>query len=163
MVFFIGLLVASAFVVVAIGIAMSEPAGLGAVMATACVGLGVVAVVIALRYGPTYDVWQQGLSGQASLARATQDRMIKIQEAEADKESAVLNAEAEVSRAEGAAKANKILMEGLGSPENYLRWKWIEMLQHTTNSVNREIIYAPAGGMLPLTEAGRAVAPGAKP
>lgn len=37
---------------------------------------------------PQYNVWQQGLSGQAALAKATQDRQIKIQEAQAMEEAA---------------------------------------------------------------------------
>ena len=39
---------------------------------------------------PHYKVWQQRLEGEAELARASQNRQIKIREAEALKDAAVL-------------------------------------------------------------------------
>ncbi len=109
-----------------------------------------------MRWKPEYDVWQQGLEGQAALARATQDRQIKVQEAEAARDSAKLLAEAEVIRSRGAAEANKIMQEGLGGPENFLRWKYISMLDEGKGGAQREIIYVPMDGVLPITEATRA-------
>ena len=42
-----------------------------------------------IAYGyPNYLVWQQGKQGEAALAKATQDRQIKVQEAEAELEAA---------------------------------------------------------------------------
>lgn len=57
----------------------------------------VVIVFFALfLYGcPKYNVWQQGLAGQAELAKAEQNRKIAVQEAEAKKESAKALAEAD--------------------------------------------------------------------
>lgn len=52
---------------------------------------------------PQYNVWQQGLSGQAELARAEQNRQIKIQEAKAAEDSAKHLASAEIARAHGVA------------------------------------------------------------
>ena len=48
---------------------------------------------------PKYLVYQQALKGEAELARAQQNRQIKIQEAMALKESAKMLAEAEIERA----------------------------------------------------------------
>ncbi len=71
--------------------------------------------------------------------------------------------EAEVTRAKGAAEANKIMQEGLGGPENFLRWKYISMLDEGKGAAQREIIYVPMNGVLPITEASRAtVAPQSK-
>lgn len=71
-------------------------------------------VTIALMWGlPNYSVYQQNLEGEAELARATQNRQIAIQEAQAKKESAQHLADAEVIRAAGVAKANKIIGESL--------------------------------------------------
>jgi regulator of protease activity HflC (stomatin/prohibitin superfamily) len=121
--------------------------------------------IAALMYGcPHYNVWQQELSGRAEFARAEQNRRIKVEEAKASLESAKLNAQAEIERAKGAAQANKELIEGLGGPENYLRWRYIMMLEsNDSKGVQREVIYTPAGGMFPITEAGRAVTPAQQP
>ena len=62
---------------------------------------------------PQYLVWQQGLSGQAALAKATQDRQIKIQEAQAMEEAAKHFKLAEITRAEGHAKAVEIVGQAL--------------------------------------------------
>jgi len=109
---------------------------------------------------PYYNVWQQELTGRAEFARAEQNRRIKVEEARAALESAKLNAQAEVERAKGAALANKELIEGLGGAENYLRWRYIMMLEsNEAKGIQREVIYTPSGGMFPITEAGRAVTP----
>jgi regulator of protease activity HflC (stomatin/prohibitin superfamily) len=106
-------------------------------------------------YGcPKYEVWQQGLKGEAELARAEQNRKIKIQEAEAEKASASLKADAEVERAKGVAEANRILADGLKGHEEYLRYLWIEKV---ANNANREIIYVPTEASLPVLEAGKTV------
>jgi regulator of protease activity HflC (stomatin/prohibitin superfamily) len=104
-------------------------------------------------YGcPKYEVWQQGLKGEAELARAEQNRKIKIQEAEAEKAAASLKADAEVERAKGVAEANRILADGLKGHEEYLRYLWIEKV---ANNANREIIYVPTEASLPVLEAGK--------
>lgn len=109
---------------------------------------------------PYYNVWQQELTGRAEFARAEQNRRIKVEEAKAALESAKLNAQAEIERAKGAAQANKELIAGLGGPENYLRWRYIMMLEsNEAKGIQREVIYTPSGGMFPITEAGRAVTP----
>ncbi len=105
-------------------------------------------------YGcPKYNVWQQDLEGQAELARAAQNRKIRVQEAEAKKESATLEAEAEVLKATGLAKANAILGESLKGEygEKYLRYLWITSLEHTKD----QIIYVPTEAGLPILEAQR--------
>ncbi|MTD92858.1 membrane protease subunit [Hyphomicrobium sp. xq] len=128
-----------------------------------CLMLFVGSVAGCMRYGPEYSVWQQGMSGQAELARAEQNRQIKTTEARASLESAKLNAQAEVERAKGAAEANRVLADSLGGPDRYLRWRWIMMLETNERAgSHREIIYAPTDGNLPMTEAGRAVAPPAE-
>jgi len=46
---------------------------------------------------PRYSVWQQEMSGRAELAKAEQNRQIRIQEAKALKESAEFQAQAEIT------------------------------------------------------------------
>lgn len=109
-----------------------------------------IGLVIGGAWGcPRYHVWQQGLVGQAELKRAEQNRQIKIQEAEALKDSASHLAEAEKIRAQGVADANKIIGESLQQNEAYLRYLWIQGL-HDGSS---EVIYIPTEANLPLLEA----------
>ena len=103
---------------------------------------------------PQYNVWQQGLAGEAELARAEQNRQIRIEAAKAKKEAAKYDAEAEVERANGVAKANKIIADSLGGAEGYLRWRYIEMLQETGGK-GRETIYIPTEAAMPIMEAQR--------
>lgn len=111
-----------------------------------------ILIVVATIYGyPQYKVWQQRLAGQAELARAEQNRKIAIQEAEAKKESARALAEAEVIRAEGVAKANRIIGESLRGNESYLRYLWIQ----TLNDNPQNVIYIPTEAGLPILEAGK--------
>ena len=113
--------------------------------------IAILVVLVGLLYGiPKYQVWQQGLKGQAELARAEQNRKIAVQEAEAKKDSAKALAEAEVIRAEGIAKANRIIGDSLKENEAYLRYLWIQAL--TENQ--QDVIYVPTEAGLPILEAG---------
>jgi len=108
-------------------------------------------------YGcPKYDVWQQGLKGQAELARAEQNRQIKVNEAMALKESATFRADAEIERARGVAGANKIIGQSLKGEEGekYLRYLFVDMLRETGGD-GRETIYLPTEAGLPILEANR--------
>jgi regulator of protease activity HflC (stomatin/prohibitin superfamily) len=101
--------------------------------------------------GPQYGVYSQRLEGEAELAKATYSKQVAIQEANAKKESAVALAEADVLRAEGVAKANKIIGDSLKDNESYLRWLWISEMKETKD----QIIYIPTEANLPILEAGR--------
>lgn len=100
---------------------------------------------------PRYQVYEQRLTGEAELARATFNRQVKIREAEAAKESAVMYAEAEIERAKGVAKANEIIGNSLKNNHDYLTYLWIHGLQDKDNNV----IYVPTEANLPILEAGK--------
>ena len=100
---------------------------------------------------PQYNVWQQEQAGKAELARASSNRKIAIQEAEAKMESAKLLALVEVERAKGVAEANKIIGESLKGNDSYLRYLWIQGLQDKDNNT----IYVPTEAGLPILEAGK--------
>jgi hypothetical protein len=100
---------------------------------------------------PHYNVWQQGLAGEAELKRASQNRQIAVQEAEAKHEAAKALAQAEIERAKGVAEANRIIGESLHGNEDYLRYLWVQGLEHAETSV----IYVPTEANLPLLEATR--------
>jgi len=114
---------------------------------------GIVAVIAILMFAiPKYNVWQKGLQGQAELARAEQNRKIRILEAEAVKESSASLAEAEVVRARGVAQANLIIGDSLKGNEAYLRYLFINSLAENTSG---NLIYIPTEAGLPVLEAGR--------
>jgi len=115
------------------------------------VGLAALLLIGFLLGWPQYRVYQQRLAGEAALAEAQSSRQVAILEARAKKESAISLAEAEVIRAEGAAKANKILQDSLGGPEGYLRYLQIQALEDT----KAQLIYVPTEAGLPVTEARR--------
>ena len=100
-------------------------------------------------YGmPRYNVYHQELEGEAELAKANFSKQVAIQEAHAKMESAKLLADAEVIRAEGVAKANKIIGDSLTNNEAYLRYLFVNNLEHTQN----QIIYVPTEANLPILE-----------
>lgn len=100
---------------------------------------------------PQYRIYEQRLEGEAELARANYSKQVAVQEANAKKDSAKLLADADVARAEGVAKANKIIGDSLKENESYLRWLWISELKETKD----QIIYVPTEANLPILEAGR--------
>lgn len=120
------------------------------------IGLGAgvfVAVLAGLGlYGcPSYNVYSQEMAGRAKLVEAQSSRQIAVLEAKAKLESAKSLAAAEIIRAEGAAKANRILQDSLGGPEGYLRYLQIQAL----DAKEASLIYVPTEGGLPVTESGR--------
>ena len=107
-------------------------------------------IAVALVGCPTYNVWQQEMSGRAEFAKAEQNRRIKIEEAKANLEAERLNAEAEVERAKGAAEAIKI--ENGALTAKYIQYLWVRQ-QSALN--DKTVIYIPTETNLPILEAGR--------
>ena len=103
---------------------------------------------------PQYNVWASRLDGEAILAHSEYSKQVAVQSAKARLEAAKLEAETDVVRAEGIAKANKIVADSLGGPEGYLRWKYIEMLNDTAGK-GTSTIYIPTEAGLPILEANR--------
>lgn len=99
---------------------------------------------------PYYQVWQQEMSGKAEYAKAEQNRKIKIEEAKANLEAEKLNAQAEIERAKGAAKAIEI--ENGSITPTYIQYLWVRQQNAQTNN---KIIYIPTEAGLPVLEAGR--------
>lgn len=111
-------------------------------------------LIAAGMYGcPQYNVWQQGLAGEAELRRAQQNRQIAVAQAEAKREAASMLASAEVARAEGVAKANSIIGQSLKDNEAYLRYLWITEISGDQRSPT--VIYIPTEANLPILEASR--------
>ena len=100
---------------------------------------------------PQYSVYNSRMAGEAELANAEYSRQVAVREAQAKKDSAQLLAEAEVLRADGVAKANKIIGDSLKGNEAYLRYLWVNNLENSKN----QVIYVPTETGLPIMEAGR--------
>jgi regulator of protease activity HflC (stomatin/prohibitin superfamily) len=116
------------------------------------VTLVLVLTVVGMWGCPTYEVWQQGLKGQAELARAEQNRQIAIQVSRAKAEAAHYEAEADTIRAEGIAQSNHILGKSLTGDvgDRYLRYLWIEAIK-----TQEHVVYVPTEAGLPILEAGK--------
>lgn len=104
---------------------------------------------------PKYKVYSMEMHGKAVLAEAESSRQVAVREALALKDSAKFKAEAEVIRANGTASANKIIANGLGGPEGYLRYLAIEAMKEQAQSQNSTTIYVPTEAGIPITEASR--------
>jgi|SRR6185369_12128922 len=116
----------------------------------------IIVIVISMVFyftliSPFINVWHQEMIGKAEFARAESNRKIVTLEAIAKKESSEALAQAEVIRADGVAKANKIIGDSLTGNEGYLRYLWIQGLQ--TNEMS--VVYIPTEANLPIMEAGR--------
>lgn len=116
--------------------------------------LGFFLIVGGLMWGlPQYSVWSAEMDGKAKFAKANQDREIEVRQSLAKKDAAKNLADAEVERAKGVAAANKIIADGLGGPEGYLRWLWIDGLREGKDG--NTVIYIPTEAGLPILEAER--------
>jgi regulator of protease activity HflC (stomatin/prohibitin superfamily) len=108
--------------------------------------------------GPQYNIYSKTQNGKAMLQEAESTRQVRVYEAKAKKEAAVLEADAEVARAEGVAKANKIIGDSLkGNPE-YLKYLYITGLQDQEGKQGEKtVVYIPTDGLvpLPISESGR--------
>lgn len=123
----------------------------------AIAAIAAIAIVAGLVLGVnasyrTYSVWSAKKSGEAMLAYADQERQVLIAQSKSKMEAAKYEAQAEVRRAEGIAKANKIIGDSLNNNPAYLTWKYYDALETTKN----RLIYVPTENSLPITEAGRA-------
>src|SRR3546814_11933997 len=79
------------------------------------------------------------------------NRQIAGRAAMAKRDSAKMEADAEIIRAKGVAEANRIVAQGLGGPEGYLRYLYINNLENSKG----QIIYVPTEAGLPILEAGK--------
>jgi len=108
----------------------------------------IIAVTAAGMWGcPQYRVYEQRLRGEAELARAHQNRQILVQQAQAEKDSAMLRAE-----------AIRIVGQSAKDFPEYRQQEFIgafaDALKH--GNIN-QIIYVPTEKNIPVIEAGRPI------
>lgn len=105
-----------------------------------------VSIVFALLFAvwPYYKVWSQEMRGKAALAEARQSKMIQVEQARAELESAELRAEAIKTIGIASQKYPEYrTQEFIGAFGEALR----------EGSIN-QIIYVPTEGNIPILEAG---------
>lgn len=122
--------------------------------------LGIVAAVLfVVGFGfwalPRWNVYNRTLAGEAALREAELTRQIAALDAVADLERAKGQADAEIERARGVAEANRIIGASLQGNEEYLRYRYIVMLEATGQGGARETVYIPTEAGMPILEAGR--------
>lgn len=119
-------------------------------------GFLLLSLILGAMWGvPQYRVYSMKLSGEAVLAEAESSRQVAVKEALALKDSAEYKAQAEIIRAKGVAEANRIISDGLGGPEGYLRYLAINAMQEQAKNNNSTIVYVPTEANIPITEATR--------
>lgn len=112
---------------------------------------GVTAFIVgSVVIGPFYKIWHQQMEGRAKLAESEFSKQVLIQEAKAKEEAAKYQAQTEITRAEGVAKANKIIGESLKDNSSYLHYLWLQNLE----AGNHDVIYIPTEAGMPIFEAG---------
>ncbi|MCY1299757.1 hypothetical protein D9M68_642190 [compost metagenome] len=125
----------------------------GEAVAILLIVLVVGVIVGGLFFGlPLWNRWRAGIAGEAELAQANFNRQIATLEAKQKLESAQYLNQAEVERAKGVAEANRIIADGLGGHEGYLRYLWIQALGEKNGN---QVIYVPTEANLPILEAGK--------
>jgi regulator of protease activity HflC (stomatin/prohibitin superfamily) len=118
---------------------------------TAITGSIIIVVTATMAGCPQYNVYEQRTQGEAELQRANYSKQVVVQEAQAKMDAAKLLAAAEVERAKGVAKANQIIGDSLHNNEDYLRYLFVNNLEHTKN----QVIYIPTEANMPILEATR--------
>ncbi len=119
---------------------------IGSVLVT--IGIVLVALFVLM---PVWNRYQTLQNAKNELAAQQYLKQVAISAAEAKNESAKYEALAEVTRAEGVAKANAIIGDSLKENEAYLRYLWISNM----NEAQKEVVYIPTEAGMPILEAGK--------
>jgi hypothetical protein len=124
------------------------------------IGIGVIAAVLILLIGVIFT-WKL-VTPTLNLRKANTEKQAVIKEQEAKSKAAEFEAQSAVTRAQARADAMRIEASGIADSQEiiaatltpeYLQWRYLEVLENTEN----QVIYVPADGSIPITEAGRAV------
>ena len=105
----------------------------------------VILILIVMAGYPFYKVWAQEMRGKAALAEATQSKMIQLEQARAELESAQLRAE-----------AIKIIGQTAKEYPEYREQEFIGAFGEALREGKiNQIIYVPTEANLPILEAGK--------
>lgn len=116
-------------------------------------GIVIFIIIVGLFFGfPAYGRYQNILNAQNELAAQNYLKQVAIATAESKNESAKYEADAEITRAGGVAKANQIIGDSLKNNSDYLKYLWINNMG---NNQGKDVIYVPTEANLPILEAGK--------
>jgi regulator of protease activity HflC (stomatin/prohibitin superfamily) len=107
---------------------------------------------------PPYRVFVAEQDGKAKLAEAESSKQVQVQTSKSKADAAQYEADAEVTRATGLAKAISITGKALQDNPEYLRYLYVNNLAESKD----QIIYVPTEAGLPILEAGRRGSPPAQ-
>ena len=127
--------------------------GQSGVVVLVLVGIAMLGIALLMFILPLYGIWNQEQDGKAQLAGAEYSKRVAVETSKAKKDAAQFEADAEIIRATGVAKANMIIGQSLKNNESYLRYLWIHSMEGTKN----QVIYVPTEASLPILEAGKRV------
>lgn len=103
---------------------------------------------------PYYTVWSQRMHGEAELARAESSKRILVETAKAKLDSSKLEAEAEIERSKGLAKAIEIVGEMAKKYPEYRHQHFIEGFAEALREGKiSQVIYVPTEANIPILEA----------
>lgn len=110
------------------------------------VSILILVIILLLLFGwPHYKVWKQGMDGQASLAEAEQSKMIQVQVAKAELESAKLRAE-----------AIKLVGQAAKDYPEYRKQEFIGSFGEALRDGRiQQIIYVPTEANIPIVDSVR--------
>ena len=112
--------------------------------------LGVV--VFSLWFFPWYGVWISKKSGEGEYAKAQNEQLVQISQAEGRLRAAEANKKAAIIEAEAVAEQIERIGANLKEHDLYLKWQWIKMMEERPES---STIYVPTEANLPILEASR--------
>lgn len=119
--------------------------------AFAAVVLLLLAAIFLFGY-PQYKIYKLEQNGKAQLAEAEWTKKIAVEDAKAGLESAKINRETELIKANTLADSNKIVRGSID--ELYIKYLMVNKL---TDGNTQQVIYIPTEAGIPILEAGRTV------
>jgi hypothetical protein len=106
------------------------------------VGVLITALMLII---PQYNVWQKGLAGEADLKKAEQTKLIMIETAKAEEDSARYR-----------ARAIEIMGEAAKKYPEYRQQEFMQAFGEALREGNiDQIIYVPTESNIPVLEAGK--------
>ena len=109
----------------------------------------IILMILILFGWPHYKVWKQGMDGQAALAEAEQSKMIQVQVAKAELESAKLR-----------AQAIQLVGQAAQDYPEYRKQEFIGAFGEALRDGRiQQIIYVPTEANIPIVEAGKNTSP----
>lgn len=129
---------------------MNNQKGSAEVFALSGAAVVVVLFVIGWMFAyPNYRVWSQEMRGKAALAEATQSKMIQIEQARAELESAELR-----------SKAIEVIGKSAKQYPEYREQEFIGAFgEALREGAINQVIYVPTEGNIPILEAGKRPVP----